>query len=109
MSIAARIYVGSYQLHFDKREDQWVLVDRRTAKIVMDDEGKLPRAFKTEKDARDWGRRPQQGGASVRHWVWWMLCRPAWWVLDAVCWAVGHRRPRHGALYCSRCGRRWWP
>ena len=52
--IHPRIYVGFYVLHFDKREDQWVLVDRRTAKIVMDDEGKLPRAFKTEPDARAW-------------------------------------------------------
>ena len=56
MSPIARIYEGHYRLHFDKRGEhqQWILTDRRNWQIVMDDEGKLPRAFKTEQDARDW-------------------------------------------------------
>jgi hypothetical protein len=53
VSLPARIYVGVYQLHYDKREGKWVLVDRRTAKIVTGDDG-LPRAFVLEQDARDW-------------------------------------------------------
>jgi hypothetical protein len=51
---AARIYVGFYRLHFDKRENQWVLFDRRTARIVMDDSGQLPRSFLTEDEACEW-------------------------------------------------------
>jgi hypothetical protein len=48
-----RIYAGVYSIHFDRREGQWVLFDRRTATIVIGADG-MPKTFLTEHDARDW-------------------------------------------------------